>query len=320
MKPIPPRPPRARSRARVQPSAEHALIALREARVLMAPVALWLLRNGVSYAAFADLLKEVFLDASRRELERAGTKPTQSALSLLSGLHRKDVRGLTEAPDAAQVRGRPPLSSQVFTRWLTDSRYRQADGALRALPRTGARRSFEALCRELSNDVHPRAVLDELLRLGLVELEGERVVARAGSFVPSARLDEMTALFSSNAADHLAAAVNNLTLKDAPFLEQSVYADGLTTESIDVLHQAARQAWAQAFESLVKQARERVDKDMTSDGNLRMRFGSYFFSEAVTPSGSTAKTAAPSSARQAAAVANDKSTPARRKTRPKSRP
>ena len=46
-----------RPKARVQPSAEHAEIALREARLLMAPVALWLLRNGVSYPAFAETLK-----------------------------------------------------------------------------------------------------------------------------------------------------------------------------------------------------------------------------------------------------------------------
>src|SRR5678815_2578487 len=61
-----------RPKARVQPSAEHAEIALREARLLMAPVALWLLRNGVSYPAFAETLKAVFVDTSRRELERAG--------------------------------------------------------------------------------------------------------------------------------------------------------------------------------------------------------------------------------------------------------
>jgi len=213
-----------------------------------------------------------------------------------------------------------PLSSQVFTRWLTDSRFRGADGAPRPLPRTGARRSFEALCRELSNDVHPRTVLDELLRLGLVELDGEQVVARTASFVPAARLDEMTAMFSSNAADHLAAAVSNLTLRDAPFLEQSVYADGLTAESIDVLHQAARQAWTQAFEAVVKQARERVDGDQASDGALRMRFGTYFFSEPVAaPERSSAPAPGARPARRAAAEPTHTSSSVRRAPRPKKR-
>jgi hypothetical protein len=266
----------------VQPSAEHAELALREAAVLMRPVAVWLLRHGVAYPAFAELLKAVFVEAARGELERGEAKSSQSALSLLSGVHRKDVRAIAEAPASVRPPPRPPLSSQVFTRWLTDRRYRDADGKPRALPRAGARRSFESLCREVSNDVHPRTVLDELLRLGHVGLDGERVVVLAASFVPSARLDEMTALFSSSVSDHIAAAVSNLTLNAPKFLEQSIYADGLTPASIDLLHHGVREAWARAFESVVTQARERVDHDANGDGDLRMRFGVYFFSEPVT--------------------------------------
>jgi hypothetical protein len=267
----------------VQPSAEHAELALREAAVLMRPIAQWLLRHGVPYPAFSDLLKSVFLDAARGELERGGTKATQSSLSMLSGVHRKDVRAFERAPATARNPPRPPLASQVFTRWLTDPRYRDADGRPRALPRTGARRSFESLCRQLSSDVHPRTVLDELLRLGQVALDGERVIALATAFVPSASLEEMTALFSSGASDHIAAAVSNLTSNAPKFLEQSVYADRLTPTSIDLLHDVARRAWQQAFESIVTQARDRVVHDAYSEGDLRMRFGVYFFSEPVHP-------------------------------------
>jgi hypothetical protein len=263
----------------VAPSAEHAALASREVAALMAPVALWLLRHGVSYTAFAELLKSVFVDAARGELERSQTKPSQSALSMLSGVHRKDVRALEQAPAVARAHPRPPLSSQVFTRWLTDPRYRGKDGKPRPLARVGDKRSFEALCRELSNDVHPRTVLDELLRLGHVALDGEQVVVTASSFVPSARLDELTALFTASASDHIAAAVSNLTLAAPKFLEQSIYADGLTPASIDLLHSAARAAWAAAFETIVKQARERVERDSASDENQRMRFGVYFYSE-----------------------------------------
>lgn len=275
-----------------QPSAEHAELALREAAALMMPIVLWLLRNGVSYPDFADLLKAVFLDAARAEIERGGAKPTQSALSLLSGVHRKDVRAFEQEPHLMRSPPRPPLSAQVFTRWVTDPRFRGADGKPLALPRTGARKSFESLCRSLSNDVHPRSVLDELLRLGHVALNGEKVTVMTTSFVPSKRLDEMTSLFASNASDHLAAAVSNLTLSAPKFLEQSIYADGLTPESIEHLHDVARKAWAQAFDTMVTQARQRVDLDDKSDGNLRMRYGTYFYSE-PTEAGSAGRAKAP---------------------------
>lgn len=276
-----------------RPSAAHAELALREAEALMMPVARWLLRSGVSYPAFADMLKSVFLSAARGELERGDANPTQSALSLLSGVHRKDVRSISEAPRSSRATPRPTLSSQVFTRWLSDRRYRAANGAPRVLPRTGERRSFESLCRELSNDVHPRTVLDELLRLGHVGLEGENVVVLATAFVPSPHLDEMTALFAASASDHMAAAVSNITLDAPSFLDQSIYADGLSQESIALLHDVARKAWAQAFDSVVTQARERVGHDADADANLRMRFGVYFYSEPAHPSADPAAPVGP---------------------------
>ena len=266
----------------VQPSAEHAELALRAAELMLAPMAIWLLRHGVSYPSFAERLKSVFLDAARNELENAGTAPSQSALSLLSGVHRKDVRVLALASSQVHTTPRPPLSSQVFTRWLTDPRWRTSKGVPRVLPRSGGERSFEALCRELSNDMHPRTILDELLRLGHVELQGDNVAVSATSFVPTPHLDELTSLFASGVHDHIAAAVHNITESGPKFLEQSIYADGLTPESIAVLHDAARAAWAQAFEAVVPKARERVDLDGSSDGAWRMRLGVYAYSEQVS--------------------------------------
>lgn len=277
--------------ARIEPSAESAALALREGAVLMTPVVEWLLRHGVAYPAFVEMLKGVFVDVARSELQRGDTPATQSALSVLSGVHRKDVRTLMDVDAVPRGVPRPPLSSQVYTRWLSDRRFRAADGRPRKLPRSGEGRTFESLCRELSSDVHPRAVLDELLRLGHVALEGDDVVAASGAFVPAPQLEAMTALFSANAADHLAAAVSNITLEGPRFLEQSIYADGLRPESIASLHDVARAAWAQAFDAVVNHARDRVDADMTSDGDQRMRFGVYFYNTAVPSAEAPANTA-----------------------------
>jgi len=266
----------------VRPSEAHADLALREAAVMMAPLARWLLRHGVPYHAFADMLKSVFVAAALDELESSGAKPTHSALSVLSGVHRKDVRALQTRDPEAVAPHSVPLASAVFTRWITDPKYR-ADGQPRALPRTGTPVSFETLARESSNDVHPRTVLDELVRSGLARVDGDEVVPLATSFVPSRKLDELTALFSANVSDHIAAAVHNLTLKAPKFLEQSVFADGLTPASIDHLHQTARDIWGAAFTRIVDEARRRVDADVDADSDIRMRFGVYFYAEPVQP-------------------------------------
>lgn len=271
-------PERAPERA-VVPSQEHGQLALNEAAVLMAPIVRWLLRNGVSYVAFADLLKAVFVSVAREELRRGGGRATHSALSVLSGVHRKDVRALADAPGQPASLRSVPLASQVFTRWLSDPAYCGTNGAPRKLARNGPAPSFESLARQFSTDVHPRTVLEELARLGLVQIQGDDVVPRAAAFVPAQGLNEMTALFSANAADHIAAAVHNLTLQGPKFLEQSVFADGLSEASTRVLARVARDAWARAFETMVTQAQECVDADASAGSAFRMRFGVYYYSE-----------------------------------------
>ncbi|MDB5819717.1 MAG: hypothetical protein JWQ11_3357 [Rhizobacter sp.] len=263
----------------VIPSEQNAQLALREARVLMAPVVRWLMRHGVQYTAFANVLKSVFANVAREELTRSRTRITDSAVSVLSGVHRKDVRALGEAKPGPEVLRSLPLSSQVFTKWITDAQYRDARGLPRALPRSGAGLSFETLARSASTDVHPRTVLDQLVRLGLVELRDEEVVPRSSSFAPVAGMEEMAALFAANAADHIAAAVNNLTLKGPKFLEQSVFADGLSPESADHLAQVARDLWLKSFESMVAEANDKVKGDEGSGHKQRVRFGVYFYTE-----------------------------------------
>lgn len=248
----------------------------------MHPIAQWLLRSGVTYGAFADLLKAVFVHAAREELERGGSKDTHSALSVLSGVHRKDVRVLAEAvPTAAPQQRGISLASQVFARWLTDARYRSRGGKPRSLARSGSGVSFESLARAISSDIHPRTVLEELIRLGLVTLEGDVVVPSSQAFIPSRNLDEMTALFAANTADHLAAGVHNLTTEEPKFLEQSIFATGLSKSSAESLHDAARKIWAQAFEAMMNEGRQCIATDGEVTDSFRMRFGLYYYSEAT---------------------------------------
>lgn len=271
------------------PAQLQAEQALRHALDLMLPLTRWLLRSGVRYGPFATALKAAFVAVAREELARSGGKTTDSAVSVLSGVHRKDVR-LLSAVRQAPASVSPTPVAQLFTRWVTDPRYREAapskawSARPRKLPRSGEAPSFESLAREISTDVHPRTLLEELVRLGLAEVEGEEVVLRAQAFVPAPGQDERTALFAANAADHLNAAVHNLSGRGPKFLEQSVYADGLSAASVEALGLLARELWAGDFERMVAEATARVHGDDAlppEEAGMRMRFGVYYFHEAV---------------------------------------
>lgn len=259
------------------------LVLDRVLRVLQ-PLARLLLHNGVTYTVLAGALKRVFLDAARQELAARGMPGTDSAVSLLSGLHRRDVRTLSREMPAADAA--PPsrlgLAAQVVARWMNDAEFRDAAGASRVLPKSGPGASFDALVGGLSRDVRPKAVLDELLRLGVVRETDAGIALSGGGFAPRRGFDELSWLFAQNLHDHAAAAAANLQ-GEANFLEQAVFVDEIGAASVERLRAASAQAWQAAFRSVMGQAQASFDADARAlppaQRRHRVRFGVYFYSE-----------------------------------------
>ncbi len=262
------------------PADQRARIVLRAALAMLVPLARWLVRNGVPYSSFAPALKTVFVEAARRELAAHGHKITDSALSVLSGVHRRDIREMGDAsPSQAQPKS-PSVASQLVTRWLTDPALRSRDEQPLALPKAGDGASFDALARQVSSDVHPRTLLAEMQRLGLVSVDGDTVRLQAQAFVPQEGFEEMVSLFSANVSDHLAAAAHNLGEGPSKFLEQSIFGSGLSARSAEQLGAVARRLWKQAFQQMAAEAAPRLKDDAKkNDTPMRMRFGVYYYAE-----------------------------------------
>jgi len=258
-------------------------LALAAVLKLFGPLARFLLRHGVAYPALAAALKQVFIDAARAELRASGRKQTDSAVSLLSGVHRRDVRTLgLAAPDPAVDEAQEPmnLSSQVVARWLSDPAYLDADGEPLALPRYGEAPSFDSLVTATSSDIRARTLLAELERLGIAQNDGTAVRLLAPGFAPRQGFAETLALLRDNLRDHAAAATLNAG-GEHNYLEQAVFVDELTAESVQHLHAVSARVWRQAFRTVMREAQARFDHDQansTAQQRIhRARFGSYFY-------------------------------------------
>lgn len=243
-------------------------LVLDTALALLRPLIRWMLRHGVSYTAFAFALKRVFLAAARDELRARGMPATDSALSLLSGVHRRDVRELSrgEAASTSPMAAAGGLPAEVVARWLSDPDFVDARRRPKALPRGEVVDGFDALVARISSDVRPRAVLDELVRLGVARLDPRsgRVSLVTTGFAPRQGFPEMAGLMRDNLHDHLSAACANLE-DDSNFLEQSVFVDQITEESAYRLHVLAARLWRGVFARMMRAANERYEHDRSCE-------------------------------------------------------
>lgn len=261
---------------------------LRAAQRLLAPLVRLLLAHGVTHAQLAELLKRVYLQVAEEELARGSGRVTASRLSVSTGLHRKDIRRLRGPAPHFDPPSSVSLGARLIARWTAEPPYRDARGRPRALPRVGGdaeSASFESLVASISTDVRPRAVLDEWLRLGLVEIDAEdRVALRTEAFVPRAGFDEKAHFLGRNVADHLATAAHNLG-EGEPRLERSAHYRGLSAASADELHELATRLGMEALQELDRRARALQQRDAGGPAEARERtnFGVYFHRESEVP-------------------------------------
>lgn len=262
---------------------------LRQVAHLLKPLVRLLLAHGVTYPRLCETLKGVFIEEARRGAGQRAGRLTDSYLAVTTGIHRKDVRRL--AADQAQARGGAAdahhgLASAVFTRWLSDPAYCDAAGQPRPLAR-GGERGFEEMVKAVSTDVHPRTVLNELMRLELVSVEADLVHLKVNAFVPNPDTAQMLQYLSDNLHDHAAAAVRNVLGGAPACLEQSIYSDAIPAAAVAPLEALARDQWLHFLKKMVPAvARQEVgasepgpEEDANRPPRVRMRLGMYFYAE-----------------------------------------
>ncbi len=258
---------------------------LRAVQRLLRPLARLLMAYGVNYLAFCNLAKGVFVDVAARDFPDDGAPVTDSRVSLLSGVHRREVKRLREE---MLSRAPPPpvvsLGAQVVSRWCAEPIFLDSRRQPLALPRLasqGGEASFERLVEGVSKDIRSRAVLDEWLRLGAVTLDAEdRVHLVEHAFVPARGLDEKSFYLGKNIGDHLEAAGHNLIESQPPFLDRSVYCDGLSAESVEQLRVLSRELAVGAMQEINRRALELQEADHErADAGHRITFGVYFYAE-----------------------------------------
>lgn len=255
-------------------------------QAVMAPLVRWLVQEGVGYAHLQAALKPVFIEQALAQIVARGEKDTDSALSLRSGIHRKDISAWRQSSQGSFKPVKRSISAEVFACWISDPAYADEQGP-QALPRSGPAPSFEALAQQISKDVHPLTVLNELLRLGLVSLEpdaqgGDLVVLRSQAFIPQNDWTQTVDLLRDNLRAHIESAVANLGGQQAPRLEQAAYAGGLSHASAQALSQLSRQLWAQMLKTFLTEAQRLRTRDQAL-GPCLVRLGVYFHDEQLSP-------------------------------------
>jgi hypothetical protein len=260
---------------------QEALLAALEP--VLAPLAQLCIGKNITIQLIEEQLRAAFVKAAH---EVHGDLPGQrrtSRISTTTGLTRRAVSRLEQQRTARPQQLRRSPVTELFTRWMSDPALQTADQQPAPLPRQGAMPSFEALAQSVTRDVHPRTLLEELCRLKLARHDepGDTVHLLRDAFVPRGDWVRMVGFLGSNVGDHLRAATANVLGDGRQHLEQAIFADELSEESLVAAHKLMAQQWRTLLAEVAPQLETLIDSDRIAgrSQNRSLRIGLYTWSQ-----------------------------------------
>ena len=232
---------------------------------ILRPLARLSVRKGWLFPLVEHRLRHAFIEAADTMGEGGAT---DSKVSIMTGLQRRDIARLRKEAPLAQNQ-RQPLA-EIIALWWNDPAYDP-----KGIPIQGAGASFTTLARSVRKDVHPRTFLDVLIENGAVDEVEETVLLKTRVYQPLSGSDDQLTYLADNVGDHLAAAVSNV-VDGAGSYDMGVHYRGLSAAAIKQLDAHYRTCMTQTLQELDTMARALPS---TEDGPYRFRAGGYFFDD-----------------------------------------
>ncbi len=258
-------------------------------RRLLRPLVQLMIRNGLAYGTLAEIAKREYLHVAAEEERLAGRKQTISRMAILTGLSRKDVARSLKAPDEPEVETAANYNraARVVTGWVRDSRFIDTNGDPKPLPFDGEAESFRALVKSFSGDVPPRAILDELERVGAVKRDERGAVClTARGYLPRSGEAEKLQILGTDVAGLVSTIRHNLDHDgEQLFFQRKVFYNNLTKSSVPQLRKLTS-AHAQKLLEMLDRWMAEHDLDnnpeLEDEGGCRAGVGIYYFEESET--------------------------------------
>jgi hypothetical protein len=132
-----------------------------------------LLIGTISFPLLADMLRSIYVEEATRKLKRSGSKPTRSALALMTGLDTRVVSSIlkeNQNPNSIPVSANP--ENALIDIWSSDEAFQDPTSHEPAiLPIEGKGRTFQSLVlRAIGRNITIKTVLDRLLKGGTVQI------------------------------------------------------------------------------------------------------------------------------------------------------
>lgn len=262
------------------PNTERVLAAV--GRILR-PIVRILIRNGVPSDALTQVVRKVYVDVAAEDFRLNGKRQTVSRISVITGLHRKEVARLRaiNAVDVGSQASERNRAAAVLTAWLRDPEFLDRKGDPLDLPFAGTQ-SFSELVRRYSGDMKPRAMADEFLASGAIEMVAGRLRMSARGYVPGTDANDMVDMLGTDAAQLIDTIDHNMQNSEKRYQRKVEY-DGVPVEHAAEFRALSARLSQHLLEELDRWLASREAAEPSGDSTMTLGLGIFQIEDAGKP-------------------------------------
>lgn len=152
-------------------------------RLLLRPLARFCLAHALKIQDVVEGFKTEILIAAKDQLQKEKHKATDSKLSILTGLRRREITRLEQHAKATDVSRN--LITKVIGLWQQDKKFCSKQGEPKVLSIESSNNEFAKLVSKVSKELAPGTILFEMERLGVVTRTEDGVKLEVSNFIPA---------------------------------------------------------------------------------------------------------------------------------------
>ena len=251
---------------------------------LLYPLVKILLRYNIPYGTFCELARWVYVDVASREFVIEGKKQTDSRIATITGLSRKEVRRL-RALNPYDDSGSPERYNRavrVIGGWRKDKMFLDGKGLPLELPFEDAKKGFSSLVKNYSGDIPPRAILDEMLRAGVVALRKEKIKLLSKGYIVNKEESEKIKILGEDVNELISTISHNLDAEEkGAFFQRKVSYDNIPEEALMKLRKLLSkkgEEFTDSIDKIISKYDRDVNPDVKENGERRKAgLGIFYF-------------------------------------------
>jgi Family of unknown function (DUF6502) len=253
---------------------------------LLRPLVRLLLRQGIAFDALSDQLKILYVDIAEKEFAIEGKKQTVSRISTITGLSRKEVtkaKSMQEF-DLGSMTQQYNRAARVIGGWARDKEFHDQKGKPLELMLEGDNISFAGLVKRYSGDIPPRAIADELIRVGAIKRTNHnkvKLIKRA--YIPEKNIDEKIKILGTDVCDLIETIYHNIySESEKAFFQRKVAYNAIPLASAKSLKKEINQraqVYLEELDKIMIKHDTDINKTLKKTGHCRLGVGIYYFEE-----------------------------------------